>query len=47
MNVLGDFHFIRPAWLLLAPIVDLALVDGTQRRKTRCVAGGRPWNAIC
>jgi len=21
MNVLGDFHFIRPAWLLLAPVV--------------------------
>ena len=21
MNSLGDFHFIRPAWLLLAPVV--------------------------
>ena len=20
MNILGDFHFIRPAWLLLAPV---------------------------
>mgnify|MGYP000679929878 CR=1 FL=1 len=21
MNFLGDFHFIRPAWLLLLPVV--------------------------
>ena len=21
MNILAEFHFIRPAWLLLAPIV--------------------------
>jgi len=50
MNPLGDFHFIRPAWLLLAPVVVWLwwLVRSAQDpiRGWRAVMDGRLLNAM-
>ena len=45
MNVLDDFHFIRPAWLLLTPIVIWLWWTGATH-KTALRGCARPWKAI-
>ena len=39
MNSLGDFHFIRPAWLLLAPVATWLWWRVRALRKIPCGAG--------
>ena len=40
MTFLGDFHFIRPVWLLLVPVV-VWIWWLVRSRRIRCAAGER------